>query len=310
MENTSYYFTSNKNENELENLISDPLFKKVVNYLSDHKNQEVILRQIKATISTDHNLELYLDKLIKHGLVERKNRRYSLKFPIYSVEEKLQVPDTITNLLQSLIQVNSSQLNYSMVGEWLWSLLFAEEQSSYIFGVQSSSKNPPFFRKRVAGNDALQFVSIYQAGVIPVDLANYFNLLSKKEELPEQFKPLQAIIGDVDINYFIGQVQKVLRSVKRNTSRVRKQNIFEDALLATNDLTNTEGQLSLVTMYLDDSEPSRERQMALDQLKTELASLWGAIQDDNQRVFFKMQLYSVLFTSYFPNQKFIHYFKN
>ncbi|ALS00656.1 hypothetical protein ATZ33_04490 [Enterococcus silesiacus] len=311
MENTSYYFASNKNEKKLENVISDPLFKKVVNYLSDYKNQEVILRQIKATISTDHNLELYLDKLIKHGLVERKNRRYSLTFPVYSTEEKLQVPDSVTNLLQSLIQVNSSQLNYSIVGEWLWSLFFEEEQSSYFFGVQYSSKKLPLFRKKVAGNDALQFVSIYQDGVIPLDLANYFNLLSKRQALPEQFKSLQTVIGDVDINYFIGQVQKVLRSVKRNTSRVKKQNIFEKALLATNDLTrNTEGQLSLVTMCLDDSEPSRERKMALNQLKTELASLWGAIEDDNQRVFFKMQLYSVLFTSYFPNKKFIHYFKS
>ncbi|MGX7262605.1 DUF1803 domain-containing protein [Enterococcus crotali] len=311
MENTSYYFTSNKNEKELDNIISDPLFKKIIDYLSEHKNQEVILRQIKAAIPTDSNLELYLDKLIKYNLIERKNRRYSLVFPVYSAEEKLLVPDSITDLLENLIQATPPQIHYFIFGEWLWPLLFEEEQDSYFFGVQASSNTIPLFRKREEGNSTLQFVSIYQDEVIPLDLANYFNLLSKRQKLPEHFKPLQAIIGDVDINYFIAQVQKVIRSVKRNTSRVKKQNIFEQALLTTKDLKrNPEGKLILTATQLDDVTLSEENKIMLDMLKTELVLFGTTIEERNQRIFLKMQLYSTLFSICFPNQKNINYFKD
>lgn len=290
-------------------MIFDPLFKEIVNYLYDQKDQEIILRQIKANILTDVNLDLYLDKLINYGLIKRQNRRYSLTFPIFSAKKNIQVAHSITDTLQSLVQENTSQISYFIFGEWLWGLLFEEEQKEYFFGIESSPDNLPLFRKSQTGNSQLQFVSIYQDSLLPLDLANYFNLLSNRRALPEQFKQLQHIIGDVDIHYFITQIQKVIRSVKRNTSKIRKRNIFEEALLTTNDLTrNAEGQLSLTTVCLDNIEPSAEIQDTLDKLKAELTLLWTTIADDNQRAFYKMQIYSVLFTECFPNQKSIHYF--
>ncbi|WP_086313068.1 hypothetical protein A5821_000649 [Enterococcus sp. 7F3_DIV0205] len=313
MKNTTYYFTTDKNETELNNLIFDPLFKKIVDYLSNHNEQDVILRQIKANIPTDSNLELYLDKLIKYGLLERKNRRYHLTFPIYSTQKNVQIPETITSLLRNIVQKNSSQVNFFIFGEWLWSLLFEEEQEGYFFGIESSpeSFSLQFYRKREEGNDTLRFVSVYQENQIPFDLANYFNLLSRRVELPEHFKPLQDIIGDVDIHYFIAQIQKVIRSAKRNPSRVRKPNIFEEALITTKDLIrNTEGELFLEATYLEDDKLSEENQLTLDKLETEFRLLWKTIDDQNQRIFYKMQVYSILFSTCFPNQNQIRYFKH
>ena len=307
--NTNYYFSAKKFDSKFDNIIFDPLFKKIVRYLFDHKDTEIILRQIKATIPTDDNIELYLDKLIKYGLVERKNRRYTLTFPIYSTEKNIQIPHSIINTLQSLTNESSLQTNYFIFGQWLWRLFFEEEQKEYFFCVESSSDNFPLFRKREAGNSALQFVSIYQDDLIPLDFANYFNILSKRQVLPEQFNQLQRLIGDVDINYFITQIQKVIRSVKRNPSRVRKQTIFEEALLTTEDLLRgADGQLSLTAVCLDAIEISRETQHTLDKLKVELNLLWGTIEDVNQREYYKMQCYSILFTTCFPNQKSIQYF--
>ncbi|EOL44367.1 DUF1803 domain-containing protein [Enterococcus caccae] len=310
MKNTTYYFTTNKNETELSNLILDPLFKKIVDYLSEHKEQEVILRQIKADISTENNLELYLDKLIKYGLLERKNRRYYLTFPIYSIEKTIQVPESISIQLKNIVQKNTSQVNFFILGEWLWSLLFEEEQDGYFFGIKSVPASLPLYRKREEGNDTLRFVSVYQENQIPFDLANYFHLLSRRGELPEHFKPLQDILGDVDIHYFIAQVQKVLRSVKRNPSKIRRPNIFEEALITTNDLIrNTEGELFLEATCLEDDKLSEENQHTLDKLETELRLLWETIDDQNQRAFYKMQVYSILFSTCFPKQNQIRYFK-
>ncbi|MBO0472760.1 hypothetical protein IGL98_001835 [Enterococcus sp. DIV0840] len=311
MENITYYFASNKNEEELNKIVSNPLFTKITNYLSERKEQEVILRQIKADIPTDSNLELYLDKLIKYNLLERKNRRYSLTFPIYTHKESLKISDSIAKSFRTITQEDSIPINYFIFGEWLWSLLFEEEQDNYFFGIKASPESLSVFRRKEEGNESLRFVSVYPDNLIPLDLANYFNLLSKRQELPQHFTSLQNVIGDVDINYFIPQIQKVIRSVKRNKSRESKKNIFQEALLVTGDLKrNEENQLFLAVPILESEELSKEIQVTLDKLKTELQPSWEKIEDKNQRVFYKQQLYSFLFTNYLPeDQEYISYFE-
>ncbi|EOH98563.1 hypothetical protein UAW_01159 [Enterococcus haemoperoxidus ATCC BAA-382] len=310
MEFTSYYFASNKNEEDLNKLICDPLFAKIVEYLSEHKEQEVILRQIKAAIPTDSNLELYLDKLIKYNLLERKNRRYSLTFPIYTMDKSIQLPDSITRAFRNITQESSMLNNCFVFGEWLWMLLFEDEQDNYFFGVKASPESQPIFRRREEGNDSLRFVSIYTDSLVPLDLANYFNLLSRRKDLPQNFEVLQNVIGDVDINYFIPQIQKVIRSIKRNKTRVDKQNIFQEALIMTGDLKrNTENQLFLAVPIIDSECACDEIQTILDKLQIELPPLWKTIHNQNQRIFFKQQLYSVLFKNCLPELDHISYFK-
>lgn len=311
MENVTYYFASNKNNEELTKLISDPLFTRIVDYLSEHNEQEVILRQIKAAIQTDGNLELYLDKLIKYNLLERKNRRYALTFPIYIKGEFLQLPNSIDGIFQEITQEASIQTEYFLFGEWLWSLLFQEAQDNYFFGVKTFSDRLPTFRRIEEGNGALSFVSVHPDYLIPLDLANYFNLLSRRQELPEKFKLLQNTIGDVDINYFIPQIQKVLRSVKRNKVRENKRNIFQEALLVTGDLKkNEDNQFHLATPIIENNSPSEPFQHILDKLEMALIPLWEKIESKNERIFYKQQLYSFIVATYFPKgEGGITYFK-
>lgn len=310
MGNATYYFASNKNEEELSNIVSDPLFNKIVDYLSNRKGQEVILRQIKTDILTNDNLELYLDKLIKYDLLERKNRRYSLTFPVYSNEKSLPTPDSITHLLKEIVQIGSTVTNHYVFGEWLWSLLFKEEQDNYFFGVKNSIESFPIFSRREVGNDSLRFVSVYPNGTIPLDLANYFDFLSKRQELPEQFETLQKIIGDVDIHYFIPQIQKIIRSVRRNRSREGKTTIFQEALLVTGDLKKNEDHSLILAVPILEDVPSNQIQLTLDEIKAELIPMWEMIHDKNQRIFFKHQLYSILFDYCLPEEDHLSYFKS
>ncbi|EOI00447.1 hypothetical protein UAY_01550 [Enterococcus moraviensis ATCC BAA-383] len=304
MKNVSYYFARGREES-LNKLISDPLFNKIVTYFTEREGQEIILRQIKADISTDNNLELYLDKLINYNLVKRENRRYSLAFPIYSNETIYTIPDVLTDLLTSIRQ-DEVVTDQFLFGEWLWSVFFEEEQGSYFFGVKNESKNPPFFRRVEEGNEYIRFVSVYREDQVPLDLANYFHLLSQRQVLPQQFERLQTILGDVDIDYFIAQIQKVIRSVKRNKTRVSKKNIFQDALIETKDLIrNDEDQLIFETRFIEENVTSVD----INRLKTELSVLWAAHSDENQRVFFKMQLFQQLIEKFLLDQETFHYFK-
>lgn len=311
MGKVTYYFASNENEEELNKIIIDPLFNKIVAYLSNRNGQEVILRQIKAAIPTDSNLELYLDKLIKHKLLKRENRRYTLIFPIYTKENLLKLPDSIEKSFRKIMEEQTMANDYFLFGEWLWSLFFEKEQGTYFFGVRNSIESLSFFLKKEAGNDSMRFVSIYPDNLIPLDLANYFNLLSRGQELPPKFDSLQNLIGDVDIHYFISQIQKVMRSVKRNNYRERRQTIFQEALLVTGDLKkNEENQLYLANPTIAGNDYSDEIQSLLEELKKDLISLWETIENENQRMFYKQQLYSFLFPNYLPNKYHsISYFK-
>ena len=310
MENITYYYAQTNQSEPLDKIVSDPLFKEVVAYFTERQDQEIILRQIKADIPTNSNLELYLDKLIKYNLIERKNRRYSLSFPIYANESRQILPESLIELLEGMKQ-ESKRTNYFLFGEWLWSLSFDEEQGDYFFGVKDSSNGLPLFQRREVGNDALRFVSIFTAQQVPFDLANYFNLLSKRQALPQIFEPLQNLVGDVDLNYFIQQIQKVIRTVNRNKTRERKVNIFQEALLVTGDLMrDEENQLYFAVPLLEDQVLSGEMKVRLDQMKAELSSLWANITDENQRVFLKHQIYSTLFENGLSKQHYIHYFKS
>lgn len=281
-------------------------------YFFERKEQEVMLRQIKADIPTDSNIELYLDKLIKNNLLERKNRRYTLTFPIYSERAfQITVPNSITTSIQRII-AKDANLSYFIFGEWLWSLLFDEETEDYFFGVDDSLNNSPNFLNKVeVGDSTLHFVSIFREKQLPFDLANYFSLLSKGQEIPKQFEPLQKLIGDVDLNYFIPQVQKLLRSVKRNKSVSEKTNIFQEALLLTQDLKKSEEEkLILAVPMIEKDAPSEAIQEILEQLKVELCALWATIENRNQRLFFKKQLYCSLFDDCLPQINSFSYFKH
>lgn len=311
LENSTYYFGSNKNEAHLNSIISDPLFKQTVTYFFERKEQEIMLRQLKEDLQTEKNLEVYLEQLIKYNLLERKNRRYSLTFPVYSKKEfLLEVPDSVRRALQKIINGDLA-MGCFVFGEWLWSLLFKEETGNYFFSVEDSSKKlPSFLNKRVEGNNSLHFISVFQDHQIPLDLANYFTFLSKKHELPKQFKSLETLVGDVDINYFIPQIQKIIQSDKRKKIRIKEKNIFQEALLATGDLKkNDQGQLYLATPVIENHVLSKENQEILAILDAELSRLWETIKNENQRVFFKKQLYSSLFNHCLPQIDSISYFK-
>ncbi|MBO0441331.1 DUF1803 domain-containing protein [Candidatus Enterococcus ikei] len=311
MENVTYYFGSTSHQEPLNKLVSDPLLKQLVTYFFERKEQEVMLRQIKTDIPTDSNIELYLDKLIKNNLLERKNRRYTLTFPIYSERTfQITVPNSITTSIHRIIEEDAN-LSYFIFGEWLWAVLFDEETEDYFFGVDHSLNNSPNFLNKVeVGDSTLHFVSIFRENQMPFDLANYFSLLSKGQAIPKQFEPLQKLIGDVDLNYFIPQVQKLLRSVKRNKSVSKKINIFQEALLLTQDLKKSEeGKLILAVPMIEKDAPSEAIQEILEQLKVELCALWATIENRNQRLFFKKQLYCSLFDDCLTQINSFSYFK-
>lgn len=305
MEAITCFFDNNSQSDDITKVVNDPLFQTIVDYFIKHHNQEIILRKLKTDIHTDTNLELFLDKLIKYKLIDRKNRRYSLLFPILQPETPIQLSETIINRFKTIIKGNSEAACY-LFGEWFWGLLFSEEHKPYFFGVREAD----FYIKREVGNDTWKMISICLKRQQPLDLANFFTLLSAQTKLPDQFKPLQDLVGDVDINYFIPQLQKVIRSAKRQKAAKTKRDIFRETLLLTGDLIQNEiGEETIATPILEKLSPSIELEPVLEELALELSESWKLIEDADQRIFFKLQLFRSLFKECFPEKESISYFK-
>ncbi|GGC81390.1 DUF1803 domain-containing protein [Enterococcus wangshanyuanii] len=303
MEKVIYYYKRERAA-QLDKLISEPLFEQIMTYLIGNQEQEPILRQLKTAIPTTENLELYLEQMISHGIIQRKNRRYYLSIPIFSQEKRLKIPASTQIFLDESMKKTSSQEPF--FGEILWSLFF-DDDTDYFFGIKTAETSTTFVKRVEEGNEKLRFIALHLEDTFPLSLADYFSLLTKRAALPDTFKPLERLIGDVDIDYFITQALKVIRSSKRATSRQLKRNIFQEALLVTNDLEKTsDTTFSLTSPILENDNLSEVDE--INTLKKLLSPLWEGIEDNNERVFYKKQLYSQLFHYYFPNTDVLHYF--
>ncbi|MGG5340788.1 DUF1803 domain-containing protein [Enterococcus sp. AZ192] len=304
MEKVIYYY-KRENTAQLNKLISTPLFEEIMQHLIHNQQQELILRQLKATIPTTENLELYLEQMISQGIIQRVNRRYYLSIPIFSQQNRLEIPASTQLFLDDLMKKSSNQDQF--FGEVLWSVFF-DDDTNYFFGVQMADSSATFVKKVEEGNEKLQFVSLHLEDTFPLSLADYFSLLSKRTALPDTFKPIEQLIGDVDIDYFITQALKVIRSSLRSKSKQMKRNIFQETLIITNDLQErADTTFSLTSPILENGSLATADE--LDELKKILPPLWENIKDDNERIFYKKQLYSYLFHYYFPEIEFLHYLK-
>jgi hypothetical protein len=291
--NITYYFGA-KNSKQLKKITANPLFQQVVDYLTQQPN--VILRQLKARFENEAHFDIFLDQLIKYDLLERKNRRYTLNFPIFSSCDFV-LPEKVIVEIQQMKQANP-EFNCFLLGQWLWARLFEEE--SYFFGVDSRKTSLHFYTRTEIGNETLSFVSITSDDREEVTVANYFSVLREGGELPSTFQTLEKLIGDVDVDYFMLQTRRILRSLKRKNG---KRNIFQEALVETGTLQKDEEERYKLTLPMVNKEfPVDVQAPQLQKTVSELNKMTV-----NQRVFLKKQLYSLLFHTCFPEKQSISY---
>ena len=83
----------------IQKIIDSELFLKLILFLKKQQKPP-ILRELKQNFP-EKNFEKILDQLIDAGIINRKDRRYQVAFPIYSTQdqqksrERWQLPNTI-----------------------------------------------------------------------------------------------------------------------------------------------------------------------------------------------------------------------
>ena len=86
MKTISYYYSTN-NEVKIKQVLEQPMFQPLIDYLFDHQSERIILRKLKAEFPKAEKLEQLLEDLIELQLIERTERNYRLAFPIFDYQQ-------------------------------------------------------------------------------------------------------------------------------------------------------------------------------------------------------------------------------
>ena len=223
----NYFYSKNKQE-KLGKLVEHDLFPLLIDYMYQHQNEDIILRELKA-VFPQRKFEAFLDQLIDENLLKRENRRYSLNFPIFDESKFQKEIEEATSLMTQKLVSFSQEEKQLVMGEEMWSYCF-ESKSSYFYATVEYLLP---ISKHVAGNQTYQWVSLNYHDSLTFSLANYFYLQKKQIAMPVEFERLAKLIGDVNEMYYFDQVEVIIDRIKANKYKRRRPSIFYDSLVLT-----------------------------------------------------------------------------
>lgn len=206
-----------KSEKELIRVLRNPLFSKVTDYL--YENRDVTLRQLTVAF-TEKGFIKFLESCIEIGVILREQRRYCLGVPVFTeLDYQEAVEDTPATTFISLAAASSLELC-----QWY------QQQFAHL-----SESFPPFFitddvklaQVHKINNEKLAIWSVNTVGPDSRDLPGYFSANRQLLE-PVAFDELRKLVGDVDEDYFLGQVGWIISRVLREKNP--RPNIFLSAL--------------------------------------------------------------------------------
>ena len=299
----TYYYHQSKYDQQFHSLVNDNLFQEIVDFFIKHGDEQVILRQLKAAIKTEKNLDLFLDKMIQLNVLSRYDRHYRLSFPIYDLKDYLvTLPNTVHKCIE---EIKKEEFHYliAFLGERLWTE--CETKENYFFGIIDNKNSTSFYTKRVIGDKELNMVTLQTQTENNLSIPTYFYALSLPK-VPENYHPLQKILGDVNQEYFFGQVKKIIKKTQKNKNSSKRRDIFEESLLLTKDLTIKNQKISLVTPLINKSMIEENNQHS-NQLIQSIATLCETYDDINTIALVKKIIFSKILNECFNGRNSITY---
>lgn len=250
-----FYYGGN-NKKAYQNLVNKATFHSLCHYLYQH--EAATLRDLKKEIS-NRDLEKTIEIAIKLRLLERVDRRYYLRFPIFSQKmvTDLEKEETFQEALEILKKEDSQNLFAEL--NYFNRLL----QTTYFYAVHEEIQLADISELK---NDEITLISCQLQGDYTT-LPYYFTALREDNTITEEFA-LYDVLGDVDQDYALNQFSYIIQRIHRG-KKVRPS-IFSQALLITKILSvDTEGVWQLRTPLLKHYEDNSIN-LAGDSLKWRL----------------------------------------
>ncbi|KAF1306164.1 DUF1803 domain-containing protein [Candidatus Enterococcus willemsii] len=194
-------------DEQLKVLLRSTFFKELVDILN--KQSQPTLRQLKTMLG--EKIDKRLGQLIKHGIVQRENHRYSLGFPVLEFDERV-ISVWIERILSEIDEASQVVLLAKLV-----------KRDELIYGIPSDQT---FSYTHVVTNGELTILSLSQEEWV-LTLPAYFNYL-RTDESQQVFSEVQRLIGDVNIQYYLDQIQVILEKI--DNGRKLQPSVFLESL--------------------------------------------------------------------------------
>lgn len=211
-----FYFP--RENKQLNKLTQSPLFSSLAEFL-DSKAKDTVIHRELVKVFPERKLEITLEQAISMGLIQRKNRRYSLSFPIFEEEQGMETG----SLLDDLSAVADSKQLQLM--DTLWREWFAGKD--YFF---ASRKALQFYEQRKIGNASLCFINYAPADSYGLNFPDYFSLLDSGQPMPQELEGVETMLGDVSRGYFMDQMTYIFEEIREGRGGTIRPGIFVSAL--------------------------------------------------------------------------------
>lgn len=199
-----------------EQALQDGFYQKLIDYLATYTPPT--LRQLKQEFPTI-KVERKLEKLINLGWICRHERRYfSTRFLYDATRDQAIVQEMCTRLLSYLQSYEAKRLLYYCTQEFEQQKVMEIVPSEFIYCYPATI------------NSTQLSLSAYAATAWPMTLPHYFLAMRQQLQL-QQYESLEQLIGDVDPEYFLDQIQVMLE--KKARQRILRPSIFLTAAKQT-----------------------------------------------------------------------------
>lgn len=199
-----------------EQALQDGFYQKLIDYLATCPPPT--LRQLKQQFPTI-KVERKLEKFINLGWIRRNERRYfSTRFLYDATHDQTIVQKMCTKLLPYLQSPEAKRLLYYCTQDFEQQKLMEIVPSEFVFCYPATI------------NSTELSLSAYASDTWPMTLPHYFLAMRQQLQLQE-YEPLEQLIGDVDPEYFLDQIQVILE--KKAQQRTIRPSIFLTAAQQT-----------------------------------------------------------------------------
>ncbi|MFV0557200.1 MAG: DUF1803 domain-containing protein [Enterococcus sp.] len=220
---------------------STELLHSLVQYLNQSEEAPT-LRQLKATFKQP-NFEKCLEEFIDAGWVLRRDRRYFLIIPWYSMKEIEQMQAKLKDEVQHFMSKEEAEQ-----GRLLFTYFQRLELNKTLYGVDEAGVLGNLF---CAGNQGVKLLTMTKTTAYEKTLPCFF-AHNRQVDQAALFGPLDQLLGDVDEEYFFDQVELILSRVQKR--KKNRPSIFLEALEATAVVAEAGGMLNIASGALGASD--------------------------------------------------------
>ncbi|MGO3731627.1 MAG: DUF1803 domain-containing protein [Vagococcus sp.] len=233
---------------ELLKLLDHAYFDALLMYMKRHKDNIVMLRDLKKAFPECDSMDLFIDDCVQCNILSRSHGRYSLNVPIIDEKNQLKVYKVVNKSLEKFetkwknhIQTLGCNHQQEATFNFLLACNRFMKGSSSLSLYDTSNLAESWFKlplnqQTISGKLGSWVSFVSYDDIFQPTIYMYFNYLRLKINSHDvAFSPIYHVLGDISMPYYFQEIEKKMRRlIKGKPVTNERPNIFLTSLLMMN----------------------------------------------------------------------------